>query len=337
MIWLTWRQFRTQALAALAVLAAAAVYLVVTGLHMHHTYAADQVLCRQPHAQCGLIIDQFTQAYDNTQQALQLLLLAIPVLVGIFWGAPLIAAELERGTHRMVWNQSVSPLRWLTVKLAVVGLSAVSTVGLLSLLLTWWSSPLDLVGDDRFEWHTFTTRNVVPLGYAAFAFTLGVVFGLLARRALPAMALTLAVFIGLQIVFATAIRPNLLPSTTVSQAVDASLAAEARGIGVGAASDGPVFLVEPGPPGAWIQSESNLLDSAGNEIVAGKVESCFDSPPPSLDAVGQCLVPYHLHMELTYQPADHYWPLQWYETGIYLALAALFGGACYWRIRRHRD
>ena len=41
MIWLTWRQFRAQALTALALLAAAAIYFLVTGLQMHHTYTAD--------------------------------------------------------------------------------------------------------------------------------------------------------------------------------------------------------------------------------------------------------------------------------------------------------
>jgi len=42
--------------------------------------------------------------------------LATPALLGIFWGAPLIARELETGTCRLAWNQSVTRTRWLTVK-----------------------------------------------------------------------------------------------------------------------------------------------------------------------------------------------------------------------------
>ena len=45
MIWLTWRQFRAQALTVLALLAAAAIYFLVTGLPMHHTYTADLASC----------------------------------------------------------------------------------------------------------------------------------------------------------------------------------------------------------------------------------------------------------------------------------------------------
>ena len=337
MIWLTYRQFRTQALAALAVLAAAAVYIAVTGLRMRHTYTADQAACRQPHSQCGLILNQFQNAYNGPQQLLQLFVLAAPALIGIFWGAPLIAGELERGTHRMTWNQSITPGRWLAVKLAVVGLAAVAAAGLLSLLLTWWASPLDRVGDDRFAALTFATRDIVPLGYAAFAFALGAALGLLTRRALPAMAVTLAVFIALQVLFATQFRADLLPSTTTTRAVDAALLGQAGGIGTGADAAGPVFVDTPGPPGAWIQSETDLENSAGQTISATEVNGCLNDPEPDMAAIGDCLAPYNLHIDLTYQPADNYWPLQWAETGIYLTLAGLLGGACFWRIRRQHD
>ena len=63
---------------------------------------------------------------------------------------------------------------------------------------------------------TFASRDIVPLGYAAFAFALGTTLGLLLRRTLPAMAITLAVFIAIQILVPTLIRPHLLPSTTTT-------------------------------------------------------------------------------------------------------------------------
>jgi len=40
------------------------------------------------------------------------------------------------------------------------------------------------------------------------------------------------------------------------------------------------------------------------------------------------------HLGVTYQPASRYWTLQWLETGIFVALAALAIGACYWWITR---
>jgi hypothetical protein len=37
---------------------------------------------------------------------------------------------------------------------------------------------------------------------------------------------------------------------------------------------------------------------------------------------------------VTYQPASRFWPFQWYETGIYTALALSLAGFCFWRLRR---
>jgi hypothetical protein len=96
------------------------------------------------------------------------------------------------------------PVRRLAVKVALLGLAALLTAGAFSLLLTWWASPLDRREDVRFSALVFATRDITPLGYADFA--LGTTIGLLIRRTLPAMAITLAAFIAVQILFAIALR-----------------------------------------------------------------------------------------------------------------------------------
>jgi hypothetical protein len=114
--------------------------------------------------------------------------LVLPALIGLFWGAPLIARELEAGTHRLVWNQSVTRTRWLAVKLGLVGLAAVTAAGLGSLAVDWWSDPIDKTAFDQFprmEPLLFGTRGIVPVAYAAFAFALGVTIGMLVRRRSP--------------------------------------------------------------------------------------------------------------------------------------------------------
>jgi hypothetical protein len=55
-----------------------------------------------------------------------------------------------------------------------------------------------------------------------------------------------------------------------------------------------------------------------------------------LSPLGACLAPDDLHVEITYQPASSYWPLQWIETAFYAALAALLAAASFRRIRRLR-
>ena len=77
--------------------------------------------------------------------------------------------------------------------------------------------------------------------------------------------------------------------------------------------------------------------NSGQVASGNQVATCLNNPAPDLPSLGACLTPYNLHIGYTYQPAGNYRPLQWYETGIYLALATLLGATCFWRIRRHRD
>ena len=148
MIRFTWLQFRAQALVVAGALAVLAV-------------AAAGLLHRD----------------DGTARLwLGVLVLVAPALIGMFWGAPLVAREFEDGTFRLAWTQSVTRARWMAVKLAVVGLASMTAVGLLSLVVTWWAGPLDRADLNQFA--TFDQRGIAPLGYAAFAFALGVTIGI---------------------------------------------------------------------------------------------------------------------------------------------------------------
>ena len=143
---------------------------------MHHAYTADLAACTPQH-DCGDVLSQFGQSYDGELNLTQLLVIAAPGLIGIFWGAPLIARELETGTDQVAWNQSVTRTRWLAVKLTGVGLAAIAAAAVLSYLLTWWAGPLDHINGSRFAAVTFASRDIVPLAYAAFAFALGTTAG----------------------------------------------------------------------------------------------------------------------------------------------------------------
>jgi ABC-type transport system involved in multi-copper enzyme maturation permease subunit len=341
MIWVTWRQFRAQAVTAVALLAAAAICFLISGLSMHHTYTADLASCTQQN-DCDTVLGLFQQSHDAAFHLIELLVLATPALIGIFWGAPLIGRELETGTAQLAWNQSVTRTRWLAVKLTGVGLASIVTAALLSYLLTWWAGPLDQINGDRFGAITFATRDIVPLAYAAFAFALGTTAGLVLRRGIPAMAVTLAVFIGIQILVPTTIRPNLLPSTTVTYPVNATIARQAAGVYTqGGGSE--IFFALPGPHGAWILSTPPVENSSGQVIAAHDHLNCFPSQDatkdkgPNADQIATCLASYHLHESITYLRARYYWPLQWFESGIFLALAAALSGACFWWIRRRQN
>ncbi|HEV2640653.1 MAG TPA: ABC transporter permease subunit [Actinocrinis sp.] len=341
MIWLTWRQFRAQALAVLIIVVAAAVYFLITGLHMRHTYTADLASCDSQN-DCGLVLNQLQGTYNAAFQLAELLMISVPALIGIFWGAPLIGRELETGSYQLAWNQSVTRTRWLAVKLAGIALASMATAGLLSYLLTWWAGPLDQIAGNRFAALSFSTRDIVPLGYAAFAFALGATAGLMLRRTIPAMAVTLAVFIGIQILVPNVIRPNLLPSTTVTVPVNQTTTIQADGIMTRINSgdtwiDGLVNV----PDGAWVLSTTPVEYSSGRLASRSLIQACLPGPDRepgknAFIAFGACLAGDNLHEAVSYQPASHYWPLQWYETGMFLALAGLLSGSCFWWIRRRQ-
>ncbi|MFK8845113.1 ABC transporter permease [Streptomyces sp. Ac-502] len=335
MIWLTWRQLRVHVLVALAALAAIALLLLVTGLRMRHSYATAVAGCASG---CAAAEADFLSRYTGLSHLATGLVIAAPGLLGVFWGAPLIAREVETGTHRLVWNQSVTRARWLAVKLATVGLAAVTVTGLLSLLVTWWAGPLDQVAMDRFSPLLFSARGIAPLGYAAFAFTVGACAGLLIRRTVPAMAVTLAVFAAVQILMPVAVRPYLQEPVHTDVALDLSQSTSGRftllrsGSGAEARVD-----VQVSRPGDWVVSgASPVLDRSGRDT--GRSLECGQSAAPAGDGGAEgCTVPTDLHTRIAYQPADRYWAFQWSETAVYLALAVLAGGFCSWWLRRRRS
>jgi len=319
MIWLTWRQMRTQVLVAAIGLAVFAAYLIVLGLRIRHDYTADVINCVP--SDCGNSRRLFADRYVAQVSLLGLLLMALPGLIGAFWGAPLVARELETRTDRLVWNQSVTRARWLAVKLLVVGVVAVAVTGAFSLLLTWSASRYDQWVGGRFAAMNFGACNVVPLGYAAFAFVLGVLVGLLVRRTLPAMAITLGVFAVLQIAVPAAIRPHLLPPVTTTVRYSTDVMQHARGFGIN--PDKGANIHGYTMPGTWPMRETaRIYNADGTPYTAEQARTCIAGDP---DKDFAC-------MET--QPAGRYWPFQWIELSAYTLLALLLAGFSFWWLRR---
>jgi hypothetical protein len=324
MIWMSCRQFRAQAVVAAAALAGLAIYLVILGGQIRHAYDANLALCHRQGGGCVSLMAELASRYEARLQILGAVLVVVPGLIGIFWGAPLVARELETGTHRLAWNQSVTRRRWLAVKLLFVGLASMAAAGLFSLLLTWAASPYDLVAGDRFDALVFGARNIVPVAYAAFAVVLGTILGLTVRRTVPAMALTVLVFAVVQVVVPTMIRPHLSTPVTASQPLTAEAIRNLSFLGSDARIEGLRV------PDVWVVSTSKLLTPDGRPIDQQRYQGCISG---ALDASAQCLADLDLHVEATYHPAHRYWHFQWLESAIFLALSLLLAGSGLWRIK----
>ena len=152
----------------------------------------------------------------------------MPAIVGVFWGAPLVARELEAGTHRLVWTQTVTRTRWLATKLAVIGLAAMAAPGCSSLIVTWWSRSLDqainagqkqngLFGMSRMRRRCSTRAASRRSPTPRSRFALGVAAGIVVRRVVPAMAITLALFVAVQIVMPVFVREHLGASSATTR------------------------------------------------------------------------------------------------------------------------
>jgi hypothetical protein len=340
MMWLTWRQFRAQAIAGAAALAVLAIVLAVTGLHLAHLFDSSGVATCQVHGDCGPVVSAFTQqvqasGYKVLFDLTIALLLVTPALIGIFWGAPLVTREIEAGTFRLAWNQSVTRVRWLAVKLGLIGLASIATAGLLTLMVSWWASPIDRAsalpagpGLGRFTPVLFDARGIAPIGYAAFAFALGITVGVLVRRTVPAMAITLAVFAAVQIVMPLWIRPHLIAPVHASSAFNAANLTE-----IATSNNGNMTVAAAvNLPGAWVLANQTLTP-AGHVFTGPAPAACIGNAPSMngcQDAIGRL----GLRQYVTYQPADRYWALQGYETGIFVVLALGLAAGCVWRVRR---
>ena len=346
MIRLTWRQFRIQAAIGIAGLVIVAIVVLITGPQLVHLYNTTVATCKAQ-GDCQTATAAFLAKDAFLKNGLTALLFVVPALIGIFWGAPLIARELETGTFRLAWTQSVPRTRWLAVKLAVIGLSSIAVAGLLSLMVTWWFHPIDRVNANQFVATVFEVRNIAPIGYAAFAFALAVTAGVLIRRTVPAMATTIVGFVAARLAFTHWIRPHLLAAAHAVTPLSS-----ASNIGFqGDPSSGAVTFIATNPhtPNAWTIS-SRIVDNAGRTPTKQTLHTFLQricpnigAPPksggtgrPSPTTFQDCIA--HLsakfHLAVTYQPASRYWTFQWLEMAIFLAAALILAGICFWSVRR---
>jgi hypothetical protein len=330
---LAWRQFRAEAAVTAGALLVVAVALAVTGPSLVHVFRhAPRQLATTDHL---------------LQTAVYALSLLSPALLGIFFGAPLVAREIETGTFRLAWTQSVSRVRWLVMKLVFVGLAASAVAGGFSLMAAWWANPINIFNANRFDPANFGVFGIVPFGYAIFAFTPGATTGLLFRRTLPAMATTLVGYVGARLAVTYWVRPHFATPLHMTVAL-----LKAGGYGFSRSTSGALSVVgfPPNIPNAWPLSASivdraghvptsqylartcpTLLTGPGKAAAGGRHTSAFPGGGPQT-----CIA--HLaarfHEVVTYQPAARYWPFQIAETALFVVLAAALAALSVWWVRR---
>ena len=322
----TWRQHRI-ALAAVAVLLGAlAVWLWITGTPLHHAYAAAAACHPASSAACQSLAGTFNGTNDRMAGGTTpggVLLQLVPVLIGAFAGAPVLARELETGTFRYTWTQGFGRCRWALAKLVLLAAALAAATGAVGALVAWYYQPYFAPGHPALPLNQmspfetlFTLRGVAFPAWTMAAFTIGALAGMLIRRVVPAIIATLAVYATLAVATAGLLRERYLT---------------------------PLVTSNPNPPGtAWTISQWWTRD--GRSAFASPPLSLinrFCSAPPAgrsknapFGTFAQCLAPHGYTQWTSYQPASRFWPFQWIEGGWLLVLSALLIAGTIWLVRR---
>ncbi|GAA4725299.1 ABC transporter permease subunit [Phytohabitans rumicis] len=322
MIWLTWRQYRKQGLYTLVGLAVLAAVIIPTGVAMRNAFAEKGLAaCIDVNTEaCRQARNQFWDQYDILM-LMGILFLALPVLIGLFWGAPLVAREVEHGTHRLVWTQGISRRHWARVKFGLITVAAVVAAVPYGLGLSWWLGPLNQGGEQsRLGYLFFDMQGVVPIAYTLFAVALGITAGTIWPKVVPAMGAALAGFVGLRVAVEVLARPRYqAPETLTYPITDASAEGQAEG--------------------GWIL-DNGIRDASGKMVARGVGVVCPSGAAGPGGAPGGAPCGSRLGLGpgaynwVLYQPGDRFWLFQTIESGIFVALAAALLFFAIRRVRR---
>jgi len=322
MIWLLWRQHRGQWLFIIGGMVLVAAIVVATGVTIHRGFAESglaECLAGMPPdmtgpvaAHCADLAQMFLDQHGQRALFVGLALPLVPLLFGVAVGTQLVADDVDHGTHRLVWTQSVTRRRWLAVKLGLAGAAAAVVAGGFGMLGQWLLTPVVRAGASRL---LFTDMmGATPVTYAFFAVALGAFTGAVWRKVPPAIAATLFGFI-LARLAVRQVRPNLLPpmERVLPTRWDPA----------------EVPLGEP----TWLRLNGDWVLSAGMYDAEGRLlndtgmQFCPSPEPPAGQWQGPpCELPELApvdHNLMLYHPDSRFWTFQLIEIAIFAGLAAL--------------
>lgn len=320
----TWRQHRAAVITLLAVSAALALATVAGELAiraLYARYAAGCVVPQASDANCGNMANTFA-ASTNGFTALVIALHVLPIVIGVFVGAPLISRELESGTFRFTWTQEIGRTRYVLTRVALLAVAAVAVTCALGALLGWYAHPFEVVGDEsRWQAGLFDTTALMLPAWTLFALGAGTLLGTLTGRIVTAMAATGAAAGGFLIAAFWTLDRHLL-----SLGALVTRAPAADGAFVGPASDWLVRSWITGPGG------HELGPTAADDLQI-RMSAATTSAGKKADPAAW-LTAHHYAQWLSYQPAGRFWNFQGIAAAALLALAIVFALTAVWLIRR---
>ncbi|MER6720523.1 ABC transporter permease [Streptomyces halstedii] len=248
------------------------------------------------------------QVVGRQYSNLTTLLGALPVVLAVFLGAPLIAADSEQGTAQLATTQSVTRRRWLVAKLGWCFAATLVSCVVLSALFTWWWTPYrSLLSFSWMEAESFDNTGPVLPALALFLTAAGVTIGVLVRRVLPAMVVTFVFAVAVETAWGL-MRTHLAPSHVFTYPLDGEL---------------PARFAESYELDRWIGSADGTLYGWG---------TCAEATEKAQNA---CLSEKGIvNSVMEYLDYDQMAAMQWTGAGILLAGTAALTAFVVWRSAR---
>jgi hypothetical protein len=287
----------------LGIFALLAALLLPTGISMANAYHHDGLgscLSVNVSPACSERIGSFRARFQSLSDLAGWFTL-VPGLIGVLLAAPFIL-DLEHGTYRLAWTQSITRERWLAGKIGLSVGCAVLAGSALSLLFTWWRAPVQHL-DGRLETGIYDSIGVVPIGYTLFALGLALALGAVLRRSAAALAVAFIGYFAGRILMDLKVRDHLVSPLTATWRGDHQ----------------PDSLVN-----AHVISLSGTVN--GHQVIGG---SGFQGGTQKLAAPDIGNAVFHA----VYQPTSYFWQLQLTEAALFTAAAALLIGFAVWWTR----
>jgi hypothetical protein len=310
-IWLSWRQQRTETLLTAALLALLAALSVPATLHLASLYTHDGIascISRQTTA-CQEAIASFSAHQGLLGTLVNGWINLLLGLLGVALAAPLVL-DLEHGTATFAWTQGVTRARWLATRLAVAVVTALAAGGAYALLLGWYRGPLDKVFG---HFDGFDVEGIVPLSYVLFALGLGLAVGAVWRRTAPAMFVAFLAYFGARISTDTWLRKHFATPLIATW-------------GPGTPS--------PNLRRAWVLWEGPS-NRAGHPFAGSfhALDRCSRAVGGTKTLDQHCLARIGAGFNhAVYQPASRFWEFQGIEAALFGGLALLLVAFAAWRV-----
>ena len=328
LVWLTWRQHRAVIVAGLAVagvVTGSMLYVAARIATINHQ--CGNTACPPGSAQAASLTGLF--GLTNLSIYLTIIVMFLPLLTGVFLGAPLLAREHEQRTLLLAWSQDITPQRWLWTKFALLAVLTAAAAAAVSAAAGHLEATVSIAtGKSLFSLFSgagFLVTGMLPLAVQTVAWlAVGVALGAAYRRTLPAIFTALTGYIAVLFLVLWQYPSFMTPLTalvpfTGNQDFTSRLGAN-------------ILVLNTSRLGANIQGTDTIYDASGHATNLAAVQSLCPGHSGSLDP--QCLAQHHFMEALRYQPGSRIPDFHLILACGYFALGAIAVAVVWWLVRR---